>query len=301
MRRPAVRWVPAMLARISRPRSALALAAFLLLASACADGGGDPLGLDRTPTTTAPGGGGDGSSPGGEGGGDGGEGAPPATVRDSAGVGANGRAILRGSIPHLIVEVDFQEGVEPSEEALDHLANVLGDVVDKPEGISFQGGNQFSSPRTSWTTQDLRDTAATNRTRYSHPGRVVIHLLYVRGGFAEDDQETNALGVAYSASEVAIFPERWSGLGMLLGGGDAVERAVVTHEAGHLLGLVNLTYTSDANHEDPDHPGHSTNDESVMFWAIDTTAVGQLFSGPPPDTFDADDRADLDGLKSGRY
>ncbi|MEX2458780.1 MAG: hypothetical protein WD770_07310 [Actinomycetota bacterium] len=287
-----------MLARPSRTRPALALAALLLMASACTEGGGDPLGLDRTPTTRAPGGG-DGSPGGGDGGGGGGP--PPATVEDSGGVGANGPAILRGSIPYLIIEVDFQDGVKPSEEALDYLANVLGAVVDKPEGISFQGGNQFSSPRTSWTTQDLRDAAATNRTRYSHPGRVVIYLLYVRGGFAEDDEETSALGVAYSASEVGIFPERWSGLGMLLGGGDAVERAVVTHEAGHLLGLVNLTYTSDAPHEDPDHPGHSASDESVMFWAVDTTAVGQLFSGPPPDAFDADDLADLEGLKSGRY
>jgi hypothetical protein len=225
---------------------------------------------------------------------------PP--VNDLGGVGANGRAILRGSIPRLVVEVDRQAGVGPSQEALDHLRGTLDAVTDKPGGIVFSAGNQFSSSRTSWTAADLRAAAAANRSNRSGGGTVVIYVLYVRGGFVEGGEQTAAIGLATNASEAALFPERWASLGaQVLGGARAIERAVLVHELGHLLGLVNLTYRSAIDHEDPAHPGHSRNQGSVMFHAVETTLIGTLFNGPPPDGFDAADRADLDGLRTGRY
>ena len=54
-----------------------------------------------------------------------------------------------------------------------------------------------------------------------------------------------------------------------------VENSVLVHEVGHLLGLVNL-YQSPVDHEDPDHPGHSNNDESVMYWAIESADVSNF-------------------------
>ncbi len=124
-------------------------------------------------------------------------------------------------------------------------------------------------------------------------------MLYVRGSHAQDGEQTNAIGLAYSASTIALFPERWSGLGSLLGSDRAVERAVLVHELGHLLGLVNLTYQSPIDHEDPEPRGHSSNQASVMFHAIESTLIGQVFSGPPPDRFDEADAADLEGLRTG--
>ena len=61
----------------------------------------------------------------------------------------------------------------------------------------------------------------------------------------------------------------------------------------------NLVYTSPIDHEDPDHPGHSSNDDSVMYWAIESSSIGNIFSGSIPDEFDADDKADLAGMASG--
>ncbi|MBW3661987.1 MAG: hypothetical protein KY469_02720 [Actinobacteria bacterium] len=226
---------------------------------------------------------------------------PPPPIDDAGGVGANGRAILRAAVPRLVFEVDVQEGVAPSQAALDHLTAVAGGVVDKPGGIGFAGGNTFVSDRTEWTRDALRDAVAANRSQFSGGDAVVVYVLYLRGGFFRDGGQTGSIGVAFSASEFALFPQRWQSLtNGLLGGRDAIERAVLVHELGHLLGLVNLTYQSPIDHEDPDNPGHSSNRGSVMYWAIESDAIAQVFDGPPPDRFDDADRQDLEGLRSGR-
>lgn len=219
-------------------------------------------------------------------------------VDDLAGVGANGRAMLRGEWPTLVVEVDVQEGLDPDPSALDHLIATIEANVDKPGGIVTAGGNRFASDRTTWDSDALREVAAENRSNFSQGDAVALYVLYVRGRFEQED----AIGVAVNASEFAVFPQRWRGsLSQLLGGGTAVERAVLVHEAGHLFGLVNLTYRSQFDREDPDHPGHSSDRGSVMYWAIESTAIGQVFEGPPPDDFDDRDRADLRYLRTGSY
>ena len=63
--------------------------------------------------------------------------------------------------------------------------------------------------------------------------------------------------------------------------------------------MVNLVYTSPADHEDSEHPGHSNNEDSVMYWAIESASISNFFSNELPTEFDLDDKQDLIGLADG--
>lgn len=223
--------------------------------------------------------------------------APAVTATDDRGhVGANGPAMLRGDRSRLVLEIDVQDGASVDRNAIRHLVDVIGRYSGKD--VIESGGNTFSSSERNWTIESIDEAVAANRSTASTAETVSIHLLYLRGGLHDDGQETNAIGVAWRASQMAVFPERWSGLGSLLGGDVAVERAVLVHEWGHLLGLVNLTYTSQIDHEDAAHPGHSSSRDSVMFWQVETDLIGQLL-GSIPDDFDEADRADMQQIAAG--
>jgi hypothetical protein len=276
------------------PLRLLALAAVLLLAGC--DG---PI-LDSVDLTDAPPDQGPGATePGGTNGDGAGEGteAPGQTpVDDRGGVGANGPAMLRDDRSQVVLEVDIQEGARVDDDALAHLVALIEQYSGKQ--VVRDGGNTFASDHRDWTTDDLRAAAGENRSTASSSDAVAIHVLYVRGGLVEGGEDANAIGVAYGAAHAAVFPDQWAGLGGVVGSEEAIERAVLVHEWGHLLGLVNITYTSSIDHEDPEHPHHSTNEDSVMFWKVETDLIGQLL-GSIPDDFDDADRADMQQIAEG--
>lgn len=212
---------------------------------------------------------------------------------DLAGLGSMCRGYLRA--PRLVVELDWQRGAEPSPSARDHLVATLGQVTGGE--VALADGTEIPGEREVWTAQDLRAAAAAHRAQYSRQDQLALYVLSVNGRYEDE----GALGVAHRASEFALFPRQIGRLSGLLGGRAAMERAVMVHEAGHLLCLVNIGYTSGFDREDPEHPKHSSDRGSVMHWAIDTSAVGRLFSGAPPDSFSAQDLADLEALRTGRY
>ena len=228
--------------------------------------------------------------------------AGPAPLDPDGPLGAACRPLLQPAIPGLVIEVDSQAGAALPGGVVDHLAATTAAVADKPAGVAVDTAGTVPGDQQEWTVADIRAAAAATRDHAQTADQAVVHVLSLRGVPDQDDPAiSGAIGIAFSATELAVFPDRVDGLAVLLGGDEAVLRAVVVHELGHLLCLVNIDNTSEQGREDPDHPGHSANRDSVMFHAIETTAIGQVFAGPPPDTFDAADLADLEALRTGRY
>jgi hypothetical protein len=264
-----------------------------------ADGVGDDAGLTTTTvrgedsgaTTTSAKRAGTGSSTRGSG-----QGASPpsgATVNAANGEpGAYAGVLLGpGSADAIVVDVLVQSGVTPSSDALSRLPDILGQASGKP--VTVNGPAPLTSSNSVHSASEIRAAADEQDHASQTARRAVIHLLYFAGAYTDD----KALGVIVRGDTIAIFPEQIDAATSPLVGRARLERAVLTHELGHAMGLVDLYL--DGNRDDSDHPGHSTNRSSVMFWAVETDVVSQILGGPPPVDFDDADRIDLARIRSG--
>ncbi len=283
-------------------RRRLALVAVVLLVASCGGDDDPAISSDTTVATTAPGGSpgttaAPATTPGGQ---------PPETTPAGASVtepaapasidvgGAPGSAaplyLRPAPATSLVVEVSAEAGAEPAAGTIDHVVATLGAVSGKP--VSATGGGALPS-REAWTAAELR--AAADAAAVTPQGeRAVVRILFVHGHFAEND---NVLGVAVRADVAAIFADAVDGAASPIVGSGAIEAAVTMHEVGHLLGLVDLHLST--GREDPEHPGHSANRASVMYWAVESTLVTDLLTGGPPRDLDDADRADLATIRAG--
>ena len=228
--------------------------------------------------------------PGGGGPSGGGGGAAPTTVNPQRAHGPTGSFAAVLLREDLTVEVLAQSGAQPSGPAFSHLISNLSEVAGRSVGtsgpIAVEGGAK------DWTADDLKAIADSKAVR--PPGSATMRMLFLHGTF---EGNGGVLGVAVRGDVLAIFIDRVRSTGGLVGDSAGVERAVMLHEAGHVLGLVDLYL--DTGRADKDHPGHSPNQASVMYWAVESDAIASVFGADPPDTFDAADRADLARIKSG--
>lgn len=208
-----------------------------------------------------------------------------AVVPPVGAVGSYGPWYLRAdAAASIVLEVRSQSGAEPSAKTIDAVRSVLAEVSGKT--VTTAGGGVPGGAR-QWTADDIR-TEADREGPAQTSDAAVLTLLFVRGQLAGADR---TIGVAVRSDVAAVFSDKVDEAADPLSGSDRIEQAVTTHEVGHLLGLVDLVL--DTGREDPEHPGHSTNRSSVMYYAVESTLVGDLLGGGPPTRFDDADRADL--------
>jgi hypothetical protein len=191
--------------------------------------------------------------------------------------------------PKDILELIFQSDAAPDTRAVDHVRNTLASVSGKSVStprVAINGGAQ------NWTAGQLRQLADDATAQKQGGGQAVIHLLYLHGTYGGD---TSVLGITVRADVVAVFQDQVVNSESPVASAATIEDAVTMHEVGHVLGLVDLVLHT--GRADPDHPGHSRNKGSVMYWAIDSDLFSQVLSGPPPVDFDNADLADLAAIR----
>lgn len=211
-------------------------------------------------------------------------------VGDSGPVGANAAAYLRGDRARVVIEVDSQSPLPDG--VLGHLRSIL--ERESNSAVELAAGAAVGESRDVWTTDQVRAAAGATRDQPQSDDQAVLHLLVLDG----EPEQDGVLGYAFNSSTAVVFPDQWASLTGALLSGDRVSRAVTTHEMGHLLGLVGLYEEPVNDHEDGEHPGHTTDRNDVMFWAVESDAISQLAGDVPTDFGDLT-RADLAAIREG--
>src|SRR4051812_39825997 len=211
----------------------------------------------------------------------------------AAPVGSFARTLLQPQpATSTLIEIMEQTGAAPRPATTQHLVSVLANASGKQIAVQT---TPLSGSAQSWSDDDLRSTADQHTRFHQGAGGVaVLHLLYVHGDYHGDQ---SVLGVADRGDTVAIFVDQLESASTVAVPESVLEDAVTIHETGHVLGLVDLVLHT--GRQDPQHPGHSPNKGSVMYWAVDTDLVSQIVQGGPSTNFDDADRQDLTTIRNG--
>lgn len=221
--------------------------------------------------------------------------------------GSDAKDIVGTEYPKLLLEIDHPPGAGPNSAALDALKATLRSVTGKTSVDATLDASIPSSTK-KYTWSEIRSLEQDHRNFRTGGDTAVLYFVYVAGGSEDDTSEGVLLGAAFAGTSLVMFKGNLkANSGGALSGKpseQALEQAVLTHEFGHAAGLVNLGTPMVRPHEDADHRGHSSNRESVMYWAVENTAglLGLLSCGLSADCglpleFDADDKADLKALQ----
>lgn len=215
----------------------------------------------------------------------------PPDPREHDQPGALAGAYLQPSpYARLQVEVDAVSGMEPDADALDAFASRLNDILQKPGGVSMDNSETFPATRQTYSKDDIAALSSQHRSIHTAGSTAGLYILAVNGSYSPAPQ---SLGLAFDASTIVLFPEQMKQAGNASIFLNTLERAVLLHEFGHLLGLVGAGTPMQTPRQDPQHPGHSNSTHSVMYWAVDDVSVISILRTAPPADFDANDLADL--------
>ncbi|MBA3655201.1 MAG: hypothetical protein H0W70_13530 [Actinobacteria bacterium] len=201
-----------------------------------------------------------------------------------------GVLLAPGAAHTLVLDVRVQPGASADGDTIGRTAELMRAQSGKP--VAIHGPTSLSDSAQTHDADAIRRLADT-QGEADGADVAVLHLFYLSGRFADD----GVLGVAVRADTLAVFPDEIASATSPFVSAARIERAVVTHELGHVLGLVDLYL--ETNRDDAEHPGHSTNRGSVMYYAVESDLVAQLFGGPPPVDFDSSDLADLRAIRAG--
>ena len=165
---------------------------------------------------------------------------------------------LSGSDTWDVTQSSFQQLFSEHSNRTIQTQSTLNEMTEIPD----QGVNQWNSSQ----LVSLGESVAPSLVQGTE---VSLSIIFVNGTF---NGSNTILGVQIGSYPFAfIFKDVVVGVG----GGDLaqkyVEQATVVHEVGHAIGLVNNGVPMVIDHEDRAHPHHTTNENCVMYWAVESS------------------------------
>ncbi len=186
------------------------------------------------------------------------------------------------SFTDLIIEIDYVEGFQPTQGALNNLRTFLQERLKKTN-ISINLDDEIPSPGNSpYTAQQAFDVEKEYRDTNPEGNTLAAYFIILDGQFEDE----NVLGFAYFNTSMALM----GGTIADNSGGfnqpsrETVETAVLQHEFGHILGLVDNGSPAVQDHVDEENGAHCDVESCLMFFAVQTSGfMNNLTGGNVPD------------------
>jgi hypothetical protein len=240
--------------------------------------------------------------------------AKPPAISDFGSTGSAARGLLMPSpYTEIVVEIDYVSGRAPSQQVQNNFVDRLEEVAQKNIKLSAREIPARNSDASGYTESDVLSIANGRRFR-STGSQAAIYIVYLNGQRRGDPNPPNpegVIGAAVAGTVIVVFPDKLNLVALPDFQKENLRTAVIVHEIGHILSLVNIGYTSPrgGDHVDPSargcgggSPCHSNNRDSVMYWALESTGVATQFVGRDiPTRYDANDLADLADRRAGKY
>ncbi len=167
----------------------------------------------------------------------------------------------------LLIEVAYVEGFRPTPVAMNNFVEFLQERTFK-QNINIEYLSLPSPGEETLTLQEIADLELENRTAYNEGNTLAIYIYFADAPSDGDDEEQGlvTLGAVYRNTSMVIHESTvraLAGRSALITIAD-VEETTLSHELGHLIGLVNLGSPAVNPHEDAQSNNHCDINNCLM-------------------------------------
>lgn len=190
-------------------------------------------------------------------------------------MGASASELLDDNIyKSLVVEIQFVAGFKPEPGTLDYLKNFLETYLNKPRGISIVLNEISGIKHTALSRGEILAVEKEKRTRFVQQDSIAIYILFTNGVHPGN----KILGMAYRNTSAVIYGKAIRKYSRMAGRltHQELETAVLIHEIGHLLGLVNKGSALRSEHTDSTFLDHCNNKKCLMYHSVETKNLSSI-------------------------
>jgi hypothetical protein len=196
----------------------------------------------------------------------------------------------------ILFELFYVEGMEPDATTIGNFENFISNRLNKPGAVEVQLKALATPGNAQYSIDEIRALEDQVRQSYNEADQIAVFGLFIDGQYDQNSDNSSVLGVAYRNTSFVIFAEtiREFSNSPLAPARHVLETAVLQHEFGHLLGLVNAGSPPQNDHQDIEHGRHCDVEDCLMFWSVETgEGLLNLLTGGTAPTLDAFCIADL--------
>lgn len=192
------------------------------------------------------------------------------TAENRKALGVSAEDLLSDDVyTSLTVEFVYPGSFRPTDIAINNFINFLTERLNKPNGITIVETVISAPSGAPFSVAEIRDIEDEFRTEYNTANKMAVYVFFSNGSSANDTDTTVTLGTAYLNTSIVVYEKTLKDLANQNSNLDlsTLETSTLTHEFGHILGLVNIQNDDiHTNHEDPAHLKHCQVDTCLMYF-----------------------------------